>query len=1086
MEDVDRTSSQGAADAAGPSAEESGSAAPAPASRPSVLAVVVAHAPGPWFAETLRGLADQDYPRLDVLVVDTGADGGAARAAAVSAELAAQVHDVLPGATILPADARDRGYGAAANRVLDEGPRGALYLFCHDDVVLAPDAVSHLVEEVLRSNAAVVGPKLVQWDDPMRLQHVGLSVDKFGVSAPLADEGEIDQAQRDAVADVFALPGACLLVRADLFRTLGGFDEAMSFRGEDVDLCWRAQIAGARVMVVPDAVARHREMLPARRAVDDTGRLEARHALRSMLSCWGLGRLVRVLPQAIVLTVVEVLWAVAHGRFRRARELLGAWGWNLRRTGQLLRRRRQIAAYRQVDDTEVHQLQVRGSAHLSRYLRGQARREDEAGGAIAAAGRELASSLRTSSTRQAVAGLGLLALVLAVGSRQFVMRPIPAIGELQQLPGGTGDLFRAWWRGWNDHALGSTAASPSAFALLGLAGLPLLGHAALLRTVLVLAPLPLAGLGMWRLVRPFGSRRANLAGTAVYLALPVATNGYAHGSLSVLVSFAASPWILGALARLVGTAPYAPSGTRGGSFLHRVVALGLLVALAAAFVPALAPLVALVGIGLLVGALVSGDGRGIAALAAGTVLAGVLAFVLLAPWSVSFVRGDLTWSAFVRPGASDGGTLTTSDLLRFHTGPHGEHLWSYAILVVAAFSLLLARGVRLSWAVRGWFVALACWALVWIAQQGWLPRAIPEPGVVLAPAAAGLALASALGVAAFEVDLRRHRFGWRQFAPFVAGGAFIVLLLPLLTASVDGRWELPRRDFARSYAGLVAKPEEGAPRILWLGHPDVLPIAGDDLAVGALGTVADGLAFATTDGRPPTLLDRWGSPRTPGAVLVRDALGVAADGDTNRLGQLLAVFGVRYVVLVDHLAPAPIDSEVRPVSPALRRTFDAQLDLERVESVNEAVTIYRNLSWVPIRASLAEGTALDPEDLSRAAIALAATPRPPALVDAATDASRPFADATRSGVLPARTTLYQAVNANANWRLSVAGGGAVRRDVYGWANAFTVDAGGDAVLEYRTPWTRRAALVAQVVVWLVVVLWWNALRERRRDRKAGA
>ena len=71
------------------------------------------------------------------------------------------------------------------------------------------------------------------------------------------ERGELDQEQHDAVRDVFALPSACMLVRADLFRALGGFDPSISFYGDDVDLCWRAHLSGARVVVVPAARARH-------------------------------------------------------------------------------------------------------------------------------------------------------------------------------------------------------------------------------------------------------------------------------------------------------------------------------------------------------------------------------------------------------------------------------------------------------------------------------------------------------------------------------------------------------------------------------------------------------------------------------------------------------------------------------------------------------------------------------------------------------------------------------------------------------------------------------------------------------------
>ena len=1067
MQDVDRAPADGAtaeSDDASASAEESATVA-----APSVLAVVVAHEPGPWFDEVLAGLAAQDYSRLSVLVVDTADDQ----------ELAGRVASLLPEAILLQPAESDAGYGAAANLVLDDGPRAALYLFCHDDVALAADAVTHLVDEVVRSNAAIVAPKLVMWDDPQRLQHVGLSVDKFAMSAPLADEGEIDQAQRDAVTDVFAVPGACMLVRADLFRTLGGFDAAMEFRGDDVDLCWRAQLAGARVMVVPDAVARHRERLSDRRPVDDAEQLGLRNSVRSMLSCWGWARLVRIVPQAVLLTIVEIAYALAHGRVRHARALVGGWTWNLRRLGAIHRRRKAIAAYREVDDVDVHRLQVRGSARLRMYFRGQLGRDDERMVSLTSAGRELASSLRTTATRNAVVGLALLALVVIVGSRHFFTSTIPGVGELQPLHGGTRELLAEWWRGWHTRALGSSAAAPTASLVLGLGGIVLFGHAALLRTVLLLVPLPIGGFGMWRLARPFGSRRGNLAGTVVYVATPIAYNGYAQGSLGALAMFAAAPWMLGAFARVIGTAPFAPSGRRGGSFQHRVTALGLLLAIAATFAPFAVAIALVIAGGLFLGALVAGDGRGSASLIIGTPMALVLAFVLHLPWSLSFVQSDRTWASFAGPGSAAGGHYDAGDLLRLHTGPFGAGPLSYAVLAAAGFSLLLARGERLAWTIRAWFVALSCWALLLASEQGWLPRALPNPGVVLAPAAAALALATALGVAAFEVDLRRHRFGWRQFAPFASVGVLALLLLPFVAGAADGRWKMPRRDFTRTYAGLFSHPEQGTARVLWIGDPLTLPLAGFDLARGDLLGPGKGLAFTTTDGRAPTLLDGWGGPDTLGARLLRESVALAANGDTNRLGRLLAIFGVRYLVLADHTAPAPFAGEVRPIPDALRRTFEAQLDLERVEGVNDAVTVYRNNSWLPVVSTVPAAVDVSESPFDAARHAVADTSPTPLLTTVAANGIE------ASGVLSAaqiaaHDRVLVAANTSAHWRLSVGRVESLRGDAYGWANVFSPTTDGPARLRYETPLVVRLLAVCQIVVWSLVLIRLNTLRERRR------
>ena len=221
-----------------------------------------------------------------------------------------RVAAVLPDAFLRRPDRRGRppGFAGAANDVLDTVQGAAFLVFCHDDVAPEPDALRLMVEESLRSNAGIVAPKLVDWDHDDRLFSVGLSVDKTGATTPLVDRGELDQEQHDSVRDVFAAASACLLVRADLFAELGGFDPAMADYGADVDLCWRAQVAGARVVVAPEARVRHREAAREAPGADpERARMEPRNHMRAMFKNYTWLHLLRVLPQAAVATIVEAL-----------------------------------------------------------------------------------------------------------------------------------------------------------------------------------------------------------------------------------------------------------------------------------------------------------------------------------------------------------------------------------------------------------------------------------------------------------------------------------------------------------------------------------------------------------------------------------------------------------------------------------------------------------------------------------------------------------------------------------------------------------------------------------------------------------
>ena len=158
---------------------------------PPVVAAVVVHEPGAWFAETLQALAQQDYPNLQTLFFVTS-----------GSQTAEEIRKQLPDAIIRTVDGNP-GYGPLMNEIgrLVEGD-GGFFCLLHDDVALEPDAVSRLMEEMFRSNAGIVGPKLVMWDDPTIVQSVGFGVDRIGEVSSIADVGEKDQEQHDAVRDV--------------------------------------------------------------------------------------------------------------------------------------------------------------------------------------------------------------------------------------------------------------------------------------------------------------------------------------------------------------------------------------------------------------------------------------------------------------------------------------------------------------------------------------------------------------------------------------------------------------------------------------------------------------------------------------------------------------------------------------------------------------------------------------------------------------------------------------------------------------------------------------------------------------------
>ncbi len=490
-------------------------------SAPPVVAVVVANEPGDWFEEALVALGNQDYPNQSVLVMDAGGDTGD------HTQCARRVAAILPDAYLRRVPSRP-GFAAAANDVLQTVQGASFLVFCHDDVAMEPDAIRLMVEEALRSNAGIVAPKVVDWNNPDRLLEVGLVVDKTGACASVVDRGELDQEQHDAVKDVFAVSSTCLLVRSDLFNELGGFDAEMGDHGADVDLCWRAQVAGARVLVAPAARVRHHNG-SARHPEDpvDKDGVQSRNHLRTMFKSYSLITLLRVVPQAMVVTLVEAVVALFSRRFGEARQLTWAWFWNVRQIPRLRPLRRAVRRTRAVPDSEVRRLQVRGSVRLTNYLQRRLHAEERAH-ALVLAGHDLVESVWQGPARAAAALLGLLALAFLIGSRDLLTGRLPAVGQFAPFPRPS-TLLTHYIDGWRTTGLGSSSAAPPMLGLLGVLGTLLLGGVGLLQKLLVLGVWPIAAVGAWRFGRHLGSPLGRLVGVIAYLAVPLPYNSLARG-----------------------------------------------------------------------------------------------------------------------------------------------------------------------------------------------------------------------------------------------------------------------------------------------------------------------------------------------------------------------------------------------------------------------------------------------------------------------------------------------------------------------------------------------------------------------------
>ena len=903
---------------------------------PPVVAVVVSEDPGPWLEECLASLVAQDYRKLSILVVD----------AASSEPLASRVAAVVPDAYFYRLE-ENLGFGPSANVVTRLVEGSTHFLFCHDDVVLEPDCVLRMVEEAFRSNAGIVAPKLVDYDEPDLILQLGLSVDRFGAPVRRVGHREFDQAQHDEVREVFAAPGGCTLVRSDLFIAIGGFDEQISMFGEDVDLCWRARLAGARVVVTPSAVARHLEASASRRRPMSNGRgLQWRHELRAVLKNYGPLRRWIAVAELAILSVIEIVYFLALGRRARARQVIDAWRWNFSAERNLRAARQQVRAARRLPDHVVCKLLTRRSARATRHMLPLIEQYVERRAKVATEGvrRELAhvAHRRDRRTTGLLGTAVAVVLVLVIGSRSLIFGHLPLVGELLPLP-GPATLLGHYFGGFENAGLQTPGPASPALLMLGLSGLVLGGAMGIVLKIWIAIAIVGGAFGVARLVRPLGPPSARLWAAVAYLFLPLAWDDIGRGQLLALVAYGGLPYVLRRLFAATGLAPYgsgAPTSLR--TIAGEALGLGVLVAFLAAFSPLVAILELVVAFLLFIGGVVLGEVRGgLRALAVGAG-GGVVAFVLLVPWSITFVQRGVSWSAVSGAATDPANAPQLGSLLRLEVGPLGAGILGLAFFVAGLFALATVDSARFSWAARLWFVLLGSAALAWAASEGWIGAGGGAIQVFVAPLAVCIAALVGLGVGAFAGEIRRSHVGWRHIVAIGFAALLGAGLLPVLGGATNGRWGLPGDGYDAVLDWTSGSGTSGgSARVLWLGDPTVLPLPS--------WQISPGLGVGVSSGGLPDASRLFPSPNPGRATSLVSAIVAAESGRTVGLGAALAPAGIRYLVVPATLGPllSGGDGGFSAFPPQLLLdALTAQSDLHELPSEGGAL-VFENTAWTP-------------------------------------------------------------------------------------------------------------------------------------------
>ena len=290
----------------------------------------------------LDALRQQTYTGFETIVVDNGSTDG-------SLDLLTERY---PGVQIV-ALSHNHGYAGGCNAGL-ETANGDILVILNNDTEVEPSWLAALLLALEKHpEAGMATPKVLLWDDHARLHTTGDYVRTNGIPDSRG-VWELDKGQFDDQLYVFGASGVAPAYRRAMLKDIGLFDVDFQSYCEDVDLSWRAQLAGYRCVYAPRARLYHK--------VSATGKGTIRSFYVARNTIWTL---VKNLPLE--------LWQKHRGeivaaQWQRLADATRAWRGSAARAtirGQLaslaglpamLRKRRAIQATRRVDQAYIETL----------------------------------------------------------------------------------------------------------------------------------------------------------------------------------------------------------------------------------------------------------------------------------------------------------------------------------------------------------------------------------------------------------------------------------------------------------------------------------------------------------------------------------------------------------------------------------------------------------------------------------------------------------------------------------------------------------------------------------------------------------
>lgn len=266
---------------------------------PDVSVIIVNWNGRHWLDTCLPALQSQTYPHFEIVLIDNGSTD----------DSITWLQQHWPQVRLLPQN-HNTGF-AAANNLGIQATSTPYIVTLNNDTRPHPTWLAELVTAVTNSAAGMVASAILHWHNPSLLDSAGIEVDRAGIAWQRHRNQPVATPTETAV---FGPSAAAALYRRDMLNQIGLFDPDFFAYYEDVDLAWRAQLAGWRCHYAVTAKVEHWHSATAAKIPDRKLYLMSRNKIWTLLKNLSPRQLRRYLPTILLYDLMAAAYQVSRTR----------------------------------------------------------------------------------------------------------------------------------------------------------------------------------------------------------------------------------------------------------------------------------------------------------------------------------------------------------------------------------------------------------------------------------------------------------------------------------------------------------------------------------------------------------------------------------------------------------------------------------------------------------------------------------------------------------------------------------------------------------------------------------------------------